>query len=231
MVWPSPPRCAPRAAGARTQLLAVEADRRAGLDHLDRHRGDPGRVRAGRQPGLGRPGSDAPGVGEHGRDERTAVVVVAADLHGPHRPEPSAMAWSGFTWASALSSALGRNMPTTWRAVPGCGRHRVDDAALRRLDLYRRQAAVVVGDLGVQHAAHRKRRVRVGVVLDHVDAVRAGPGRALVVDQHLPRLGVDGERDADVDLRAVGQVQPPWERYVPAGSSGSRPGWPLPTAR
>ena len=36
-------------------------------------------------------------------------------------PEPSAMACSGFTWASAFSSALGRNMPTTCRAVPGCG--------------------------------------------------------------------------------------------------------------
>ena len=36
-------------------------------------------------------------------------------------PEPSAMAWSGLTWASAFRSALGRNIPTTWRAVPGCG--------------------------------------------------------------------------------------------------------------
>ena len=36
-------------------------------------------------------------------------------------PEPSAMAWSGFTWARALSRALGRNIPTTWRAVPGWG--------------------------------------------------------------------------------------------------------------
>ena len=36
-------------------------------------------------------------------------------------PEPSAIACSGLIWASALSSALGRNMPTTWRAVHGCG--------------------------------------------------------------------------------------------------------------
>jgi hypothetical protein len=37
-------------------------------------------------------------------------------------PDPSAIACSGAIWASALSSALGRNIPTTWRAVPGCGR-------------------------------------------------------------------------------------------------------------
>ena len=36
-------------------------------------------------------------------------------------PDPSAIAASGRIWASALSSALGRNMPTTWRAVHGCG--------------------------------------------------------------------------------------------------------------
>jgi hypothetical protein len=36
-------------------------------------------------------------------------------------PEPSAIDWSGLIWASALSSAFGRNMPTTWRAVPGIG--------------------------------------------------------------------------------------------------------------
>ena len=36
-------------------------------------------------------------------------------------PEPSAIAWSGRIWASALSSALGRNIPTTWRAVHGWG--------------------------------------------------------------------------------------------------------------
>ena len=37
-------------------------------------------------------------------------------------PDPSAIADSGAIWASAFSSAFGRNMPTTWRAVPGWGR-------------------------------------------------------------------------------------------------------------
>ena len=36
-------------------------------------------------------------------------------------PAPSAITASGFTWARALSRALGRNIPTTWRAVPGWG--------------------------------------------------------------------------------------------------------------
>ena len=36
-------------------------------------------------------------------------------------PDPSAMAWVGLSGARAFSRALGRNMPTTWRAVQGCG--------------------------------------------------------------------------------------------------------------
>src|SRR3954469_20108391 len=36
-------------------------------------------------------------------------------------PEPSAIDWSGLICDSAFSSAFGRNMPTTWRAVHGCG--------------------------------------------------------------------------------------------------------------
>ena len=86
-------------------------------------------------------------------------------------------------------------------------RHRVDDAALRRLDLDRGQAAVVVRQVGIEHRAHGERRVGVGVVLHHVDAVRAGVARAGVVDEDLALLGIDGDGAHDVDAAPVGEVE------------------------
>src|SRR3546814_10772833 len=64
-----------------------------------------------------------------------------------------------------------------------------------------------VRDVGVEDAADRERRVGVGVVLDHVDAGRAGAGGALVVDEDLAGHRVDGDGDVDVDLAAVRQVE------------------------
>ena len=45
------------------------------------------------------------------------------------------------------------------------------------------------------------------VVLDDVDAPRAGFRRAGVVDGDLAEVGVDGERTHDVDAAAVGEVE------------------------
>ena len=66
---------------------------------------------------------------------------------------------------------------------------------------------MVVRQFGVEHGAHGERRVGVGVVLDDVDAVRAGARRALVVDEDLAGVAVDGDRADDVDLAAVGEVE------------------------
>ena len=66
---------------------------------------------------------------------------------------------------------------------------------------------MVVGDLRVEHGTHREGRVGVGVVLDDVDAPRAGVGAAGVVDGDLAGLGVDGEGADDVDAAAVGEVE------------------------
>src|SRR3546814_15196731 len=63
-----------------------------------------------------------------------------------------------------------------------------------------------VRDVGVEDAADRERRVGVGVVLDHVDAGRAGAGGALVVDEDLAGHRVDGDGDVAVDLADVRQV-------------------------
>ncbi len=119
---------------------------------------------------------------------------------------PSAITASGTIWANACMIGIGRNMPTTWRAVHGAGRDGVDDRADGRLDLDRRQRAGVVRHLGVEHGAHREGRVGVGVVLHDVDAERAGARRALVVDEDLAGHRVDGDGDGDGDLRAVGEV-------------------------
>ena len=121
IVWPSPPGCVPappdpgrsclqwKRMGALASTTSTgTAATPVGYEQAD----SPGlAARAPTPPAYvniavmnGRPSSSWP---------LTCMVHTA--------PEPSAMAWSGLTWASALRSALGRNIPTTWRAVPGWG--------------------------------------------------------------------------------------------------------------
>ncbi len=189
------------------QRFGGEPDRRRRLDHFDRHRRHAGRVRTGVEAGLRRPGADATGVGEHRRDERAAVVVVAADLHRPHRPGPFGHRLERANLGERLEQRVGQEHPDDVAGGARLGRHGVDDGAFRGDHLDRREAAVVVGDLGAEHRSHRERRVGVGVVLDDVDAPRAGLGRTGVVDGDLAEFRVDGEGTDDVDPAAVGQVE------------------------
>src|SRR3954454_15868929 len=120
-VWPMPPTCRPSPPlPARNDLrwnrIGAEASTTStgtaatpvGYEHADR----PGlAARAPTPPAYvniavmkGRPSSWLPD---------TCIVHTA--------PLPSAIACSGLIWANAFSSALGRNIPTTCRAVQGCG--------------------------------------------------------------------------------------------------------------
>src|SRR3546814_19275074 len=63
-----------------------------------------------------------------------------------------------------------------------------------------------VRDVGVEDAADRERRVGVGVVLDHVDAGRAGAGGALVVHEDLAGHRVAGDGAVDAEPEAGRQV-------------------------
>ena len=177
IVWPSPPVWRPAAAAARRSALRRKWIGRRCLDDLDRHGRHAGRERARRQAGLLGPGADAAGVGEHRRDERAAVGVVAADLHRPHRARALGHRLLGLDLGERLEQRVGQEHADDVAGGARLRRHGVDDRALRGLDLDRRQAAVVVRQVRVQHRADRERRVGVRVVLDDVDAERAGARR------------------------------------------------------
>ncbi len=121
IVWPRPPGCRPTPplparSSLRRKWIGAEASTTSigtaatpvGNEHADR----PGlAARAPTPPAYvniavmnGLPSGWLP---------LTCIVHTA--------PEPSAIDCSGFSWASALRRALGRNIPTTWRAVHGCG--------------------------------------------------------------------------------------------------------------
>ena len=142
------------AAAAGAQRLAAEADRRRRLDDLDGHGGDAGRdTSSAESPGLCGPGTDAAGVGEHRRDERAAVVVVAGDLHRPHRAGALGHRLLRLDLGERLEQRVGQEHADDVAGGARLRRDGVDDRPDGRLDLDRRQAAVVVGQLGVEHAS------------------------------------------------------------------------------
>src|SRR5918911_457011 len=104
------------------------------------------------------------------------------------------------TSAGTPRMPLGKAVAEAWQEVaddvPGADRGRVEgveDGALGRRDVYRAEAAVVVGHLGADRALHPEGRVRGRVVQDDVDAPLALRRGAGVVYKHLVALDPDGD--------------------------------------
>ena len=167
-------RSARRRRPNRGATTSREPDRRRGLDHFDRHGGDtPVGYEQASRPGLLGPGADATGVGEHRRDERAAVVVVAADLHGPHGARTLGHGVVGTDLGERLEQRVRQEhaRPRDGRCTAAASTALTIEPSGAIISIGA-EAAVVVRDVGVEHRPHREGGVGVRVVLDDVDAPR-----------------------------------------------------------
>ena len=82
------------------------------------------------------------------------------------------------------------------------------DAAFRRADGDWLQAAEIVRQVGIERRAQGESGIGVGIVQYHVDAVRAGSGRACEVDMDRAFIDVDGHRAFQQDFLAPRNVEP-----------------------
>ena len=121
IVWPSPPVCAPAPPGpGRSALRRKRIGAAASTTSIGTAATPVGYEQAS-SPGLAARAPTPPAYVNIAvmNGLPSSSVPLTCIVHTA--PEPSAIACSGSTWASAFSSALGRNIPTTWRAVPGWG--------------------------------------------------------------------------------------------------------------
>ena len=73
----------------------------------------------------------------------------------------------------------------------------VEHAAFRSVHRHRPKAALVVRHVWCQRHLETERRVRLGVVVDHVDRLLDLWRRACIVSHHM--IAVDGERERQVN--------------------------------
>src|SRR6202162_5723027 len=208
------------AAGPGRELLAGEFNRDRSLEHFNRYRGDAGRIAGCRQTVLGGTGSHAARVVEHRADEGFAGFVPALYLNGPDRTG----AFRHDTFRHHLAKRFqNRKRHVHADHVARIDGHRVlgiEDAIGLQLDPDRRQAAGVVGQIRVEHAAHREAAVGMRVSRNDVDAELAGTGAAREVDHDLAGLGIDRHCGAEFDDITA--------RHIEGGLAVMRTGWQFP---
>ena len=202
-----------RAARVRAELLALEAQRRLGLEDFQRHIAHAAGVGGDRKPVLARARARAPGretdriearaVAQRGvvLGTRAAQALAAHQLQVPQRRCAFGRNQIGTRLAQRAEHHVGQQLADHMARRDRGRVQRVEDAAFGRSDADRRQRAGVVGHIGADQAAHAKRGIGVGIGLGHIDAARHRARGAAEV--HVDAVVGDGDAGRERDRRVV----------------------------
>ena len=161
-----PPAVHPRAAGVRDELLALHQQRRALLEHL--HRDVPRRGRVHQRGVTVAMAATALAAGEHNVVVEDAPPAIAAVSHAGGRQTRKRLHTVGQHQGKRAEHRGSAEPPDHCALVHRGGVAGIEDAALRRADVQRPEAARIAGDVRSQDRLKRihgvGRRIRVGAV-------------------------------------------------------------------
>ena len=184
----------PGPTGVRAQFAFEHHHRRHRLNGLGRHPPDSAGERRSGQPVHARPGAHSSGR-EKGVGEHPAFPISPPELRDPQPGGPVGNHPLGDDFGQRAEHRLRKEVANQMTCAYRAGELCVQNTPLRRPDRHRPETPLVVGHSRADCALEGICRIRVGIIVNHVDPpihLRRGPG---VV--HRQRVLPDRHRNPD----------------------------------